>query len=307
MVTGLRQEAAMTIVTRAGTLQTQSFVLEQINKNLAQYVDLQQQITTGYKTQRYEGMADESAMTINMANNDQLLTQYMKSGDIANSRLSGMGNAVSNILDIVTRFRAQLLQAMTADQADDGRIDIVADGALKEVEAALNTDLGGVYLFGGTRNDVPPVDLSDPIRNANGTYYTGAGELMQARVDANTVLSYGATADRQGFRDLVASLQRVTSGSASLTELEAALDDLNASLTDLTQMQAELGHQMKVAEGAKTRNDAIKATVEIQLGNLRDVDISAAMVKLTQREAILQASYAVVARSNQLSLINYLR
>lgn len=297
----------MSIVTRAGTLQTQSFVLEQINKNLAQYVDLQQQVTTGYKTQRYVGMADQAAMTINMSNNDELLQQFMKSGDVIDSRLSGMGNALSNIIEVATRFRAQLLQAMTADQSDDGRIDIVADGALKEVESALNTDLGGVYLFGGTRNDVPPVDLSDPIRNADGTYYTGSGELMQGRIDSNTVLSYGATGDRQGFKDLVASLQRVSSGSASLTQLEAALDDLNTSLADMTQLQAELGHQMKVVESAQSRNDAVKATIEIQLGNLRDVDISAAMVQLTQRQTILQASYTVIARSNDLSLVNYLR
>ncbi len=297
----------MPIATRVGTLQSQSFVVEQIMRGTARYVDLQSQITTGEKTQRFDGMPDDTAQTINLANSEAMLDQYIKSGNVTNSRLSGMSNSVATLLDVATKFRAQLLQAMTAEQADDGRIDVVADGALQEIKGALNADLGGVYLFGGTRNDTPPVDLSDPIANSNGTYYSGAAELMQARIDGNTLLRMGTTADRQGFKDLIASVQRVSSGSASLSELETALDDLNTALDDLTQLQAELGHQMKVVESASARNDATKATVETQLGSLRDVDIAAAMVQLTQRQTILQASYAVISRSSDLTLMNYLR
>lgn len=296
----------MTIATRVGTLQSQSFILEQVNRGVAKYNDLTMQVTTGEKTQRFDGMPDDAAMTINLANNQDMLDQYEKSGNIVNSRLSGMGNSLDTILDVMTRFRAQLIQAMTAEQADEGRIDVVADGALKEIEGALNADLGGVYLFGGSKNDTPPVDLSDPIANNDGTYYTGAAGEMQARLDGNTLMNYGATAERQGFKDVVRALQRVSSGSASLSELETALDEMNTALTDITQLQAEIGHQMTVVESALARNDATKATVESQLGNLRDVDISAAMVQLTQRQTLLQASYSVVARSGQLTLMNFL-
>jgi|GEM_PF-815757 len=296
----------MSNVTRAGTLQSQSYIMGQIGRNTAQYVDLQQQITTGQKTQRFSGMANEAAQTINLSNNYDSLNQFVKSGDTASSRLSGVNNSIETILDVATRFRAQLMQAMTSDQADDGRIDLVADGALQEVSGALNIDLGGVYLFGGVKSDTPPVDLTDPIKNSNGTFYSGADELMQTRIDSNTVLSYGTTANRQGFKDIVAALQRVTSGSASLSELETALDEMNSAISDITQLQAEVGHQMKVVETAKSRNDATKATVETQLGNLRDVDVSAAMVQLTQRETILQASYVMISKQNNLSLANYL-
>ncbi len=296
----------MATVTRVGTLQSQSFVLEQINKGTARYVDTQEQITTGQKAQRYDGIADYAAMTVNLANSKETLGQYIEASDVTDSRLSAVHNGLSNVLDVLSKFRAQLLQGMTADQADEGQLGTVAKGYLSEVSAALNTDLGGVYLFGGTKNDAPPVDLSDPNNNANGTYYTGAGELMQSRIDENTVLPYGTTADRQGFKDLISALQRVTTSSGSLTELETALDDVNSALDDLTQLEAEVGHQMDVVERSKTRNEGTKATVVTQLSSLRDVDVSAAMVDLTQRQTILQASYLVISRSSQLSLTNYL-
>lgn len=297
----------MTGITRAGTAQSQSYILDQVTKNNAKYVELSEQISTGKKTQRYSGIADQSALAVNLSNSEQVLQQYVQSAQTTNSRISAQHNALSNMLDIVTTFRAQLIQAMSADQADDGRIDVVADGNLKQVESALNSDLGGVYLFGGTKNDTPPVDLSDPINNNAGTYYSGAGELMTSRIDSNTVLPYGATADFDGFKDLVRSLQRVSSASSSLDELKTALDELNSALDKLTQLEAQMGHQQQTVEVAESRNNSILATITNQLSGVRDVDISAAMVDLTQRETILQASYSVIAKQNDLSLVNYIR
>lgn len=294
-------------VTRAGTLQAQSFILEQINKNNAKYVSLTEQVTTGQKTQRYAGIADQAALTVNLANNEEMLGQYIKSAETTNSRIAAQHSGLSTLIDIATDFRAQLLQAMTAEQSDEGRIDVVAQGNLDQIEATLNSDLGGVYLFGGVKNDAPPVDLSDPINNNDGTYYSGGGELMQARIDSNTVIQYGVTADFDGFKDMIRGIQRVASASASLTELETALDEINSALEQMTQMEAELGHQMKVVERSQTRNTSVKATVTNQLSGLRDVDISAAMVELTQRETILQASYSVIAKQNDLTLLNYIR
>lgn len=297
----------MTGITRAGTAQSQSYILDQVTKNNAKYVELSEQISTGKKTQRYSGIADQSALAVNLSNSEQVLQQYVQSAQTTNSRISAQHNALSNMLDIVTTFRAQLIQAMSADQADDGRIDVVADGNLKQVESALNSDLGGVYLFGGTKNDTPPVDLSDPINNNAGTYYSGAGELMTSRIDSNTVLPYGATADFDGFKDLVRSLQRVSSASSSLDELKTALDELNSALDKMTQLEAQMGHQQQTVEVAESRNNSILATITNQLSGVRDVDISAAMVDLTQRETILQASYSVIAKQNDLSLVNYIR
>lgn len=293
-------------LTRIGTAQAQSFVMEQINKSTASYVDVQQQITTGQITQRYAGIADNSAQTVNLANFYSTLDQYKNAGDVVNSRLSAVSTAAENIVEIATKFRAQLLQGMTADQGGDAQLGALCKGYLNEVEAALNTDLAGVYMFGGTVNDQAPVDLSDPIKNANGTFYTGSGQLMTARIDQNTLLSYGETADRSGFKDLVASLQMVVTGYNNLSDMETALDKLNTAIDDLTNMQAEMGHQMSVVERAQSRNDALQATTEVQLKSLRDVDISAAMVELSQRQTILQASYLVVSKSSQLSLTNYL-
>ncbi len=294
-------------VTRAGTSQTQSFILEQITKNNAKYVDITEQITTGQKTQRYSGIADQAALTVNLANSEEMLNQYIKSAETTNSRISAQANSLSTILDIVTDFRAQLLQAMTSEQSTAGRIDLVAEGNIEQMEAALNADLGGVYLFGGVKNDTPPVDLSDTIRNNAGTYYSGAAELMQSRVDSNTVVEYGVTADFEGFKDLIRGMQRVASAPNSLTELETALDEINSSLDMLTQLEAEMGHQMKVVERSITRNSGTKATVVNQLSGLRDVDISAAMVELTQRQTILQASYSVIAKQTELTLLNFIR
>jgi len=293
-------------ITRIGTFSAQSFVMTQINSGMAKYVNTQEQITTGQKTQRYAGISDQAALSIDLSNGKATIDQYGKSASTTNSRISAIHTSISDILDMVTKYRAQLLQGLTADQADDAKLDAVAEYYLKQVESSLNADLGGVYLFGGIKSDSAPVDLSDPIDNQNGTYYSGADQLMSARVDENTVIDYGTTANRQGFKDLISSLQRVVSASSSQTELETALDEVNDALDDLTQLEAETGHKMSVVEQSQARNQAMSDTIKLQLGSIQDVDISAAMVELTQRQTILQASYSVIARTAQLTLTNYL-
>jgi flagellar hook-associated protein 3 FlgL len=294
------------MTSRVGTFQSQSFVLAQITQNTADYVDIQQQITTGKKTQSFSGISDYAALSINLSNSKDTLNQYIEASKTTNSRLDASHNALSNIIDLATKFRAQLLQAMTADQSDEGQINVVSRGYLKQVESGLNTDLGGIYLFGGTKNDIPPVDLSDPIDNAAGTYYTGSSQLLQSRIDENSVLSYGATADHAAFKDLIASLQMVSSAAGNLTTLETALDTLNTSLTNLTQLEAELGHQMSVVEGTTAQNKSVETTLASQVSDIQDVDVSKAMVELTQRQTILQASYLVISKASQLTLTNYL-
>ena len=293
-------------VSRVGTQQSQSFVMQQINYSLSRYVSTQEQVTTGQKSQRFSGIADDASNSINLANSKVMIEQYNRSSDTTNSRLSAASNVLENLVDIASKFRAQLLQGLTADQAALARLDRVADGNLEQIESGLNTDLAGVYIFAGTKSDQQPVDLSDSSNNILGLYYSGGKDLLETRIDETTTLQYGATADRQGFKDLIEAMQRVSNGVNDQTQLETALDKVNSALNDLTQLQAELGHQMSVVEGAKTRNEALRATVVEQLGSIRDVDISAAMVELTQRQTILQASYLVISRSSQLTLTNYL-
>lgn len=293
-------------ITRTGTFASQSFILAQVNNSLAKYVNTQEQVSTGQKTQRYVGIADQSALAIDLSNTQENLDQYKKTADAVNSRLAASHTALSDVLDVVSKFRAQLIQGLTANQSTTARLDTVAEGYLKQVEASLNTDLGGVYLFGGIKSDEAPVDLSNPVTNQNGQYYSGADELLSARVDENTIIQYGATANRDGFAKLISALQRVASAAANQTELETGLDEVNVALDDLTQLEAEMGHNMAVVEAAQGRNEALKATVVTQLGSIRDIDISAAMVELTQRQTVLQASYMVITRASQLSLTNFL-
>jgi flagellar hook-associated protein 3 FlgL len=293
-------------VTRVGTFSSQSFVMDQINNSLLRYVQNQEQITTGQKAQRFSGISDQAALAIDLANSKETIDRYKKSADTTNSRISAIHAAVASTLDMATKFRSQLIQGLTANQAPLAQLEAVAEGYLKQMESSLNTDLGGVYLFGGTKSDTPPVDLSDPVNNRSGQYYNGAETLLTARVDENLVMTYGAPANREGFQKLISSLQRVNSAVNDPVELKTALDDVNVALSDLTQLEAEVGHSMALVESAQERNVALEETVVTQLGSIRDVDISLAMVNLTQRQTILQASYQVIARASQLTLTNFL-
>ena len=112
-----------------------------------------------------------------------------------------------------------------------------------EIEALLNTQIEGRYVFAGSMTDTVPADLSDvaytPQAGLPGTftadtgYYQGDNLTLSIRADDNFELDYGITADNTAFEEMLRSLAYMDYAGANsdIPVLEESFRLMKSALT----------------------------------------------------------------------------
>ena len=146
------------MVTRVATYTNHTLLSDLALRNAARVTDLQNQASSGYKSRNYAGIADSTQRLLNLETEYSRTEQYLRNTTQGKLRLQSMETAVDSMLTIATEMKSLLIQASSAQQADDVNIRNEADQALQQIANLLNTNLDGRYLFAGGRSEEPAVD-----------------------------------------------------------------------------------------------------------------------------------------------------
>ncbi len=270
-------------------------------------------IGTGKTSQSYAGIAEDASQLVSLKGLHVRIDRFIKNNTTIERRLERMDASVSAVFDVVSELRVLLLQALSASTGTDVPVAEVARNLLEVVAGQLNTQEDGRYLFSGTKTNIQPVEspVPDPgfFGVAEANYYKGDSIELTARVDENTTLAYGMTADRSGFQKAIgamkAAIEGAVTGSASL--FNDALTLANGALQELSGYRAEIGSDMKTIERADLRNNDFITYIDKVISDIENVDIAATVIQLASEQTILEASFLTLARVNSLSLANFLR
>jgi len=217
--------------------------------------------------------------------------------------------------------------------------------AFEDMVAALNTQMGGRSLFGGTDEDTPPLaeadvmladirgavaglttaqDIADAIdawfHDVGGGFETlgyqgDDGDLAARRIDDATTVTMRARADDTAIRDTLkaaalAALADDTGIAVSDAERSALVDQATGALISASQpmveLQAMVGNDQSRADDALARLTAEVSALEIMRSDMASADPFEVAGELEQMQIMLETHYAVTARMSQLSLVRYL-
>lgn len=220
------------MVSRVATYTNHTLLSDLAIRNAAKVTDLQNQASSGYKSRDYAGIADSTQRLLNLEGEYTRTEQYLRNTTQAKLRLQSMETAVDSMLTIATQMKTLLIQASSAQQADDVNIMDEADQALQQIANLLNTNLDGRFLFAGGRSEEPAVDLekigapdnymSDlDVTLTGGTTLaalgvtTGQLQIVSTDVDGNSVttnVNYNAATD--DIDDILDAINSVTTNGA---------------------------------------------------------------------------------------------
>lgn len=163
--------------------------------------ELTQQETTKLKSTTYEGISNRSAVLSfkqKIAQNES----YQSTITSIDTRLKVVGNSIDSMMSLSNSVSSELgtngfqltASGKTAEQ-------VAASNALEAYVSTLNTDVDGVYVFGGKSSDVSPVVDVDTMLNGDGLragYNTVKDQRLQADLGSNglgrlTLSSSGST------------------------------------------------------------------------------------------------------------------
>jgi flagellar hook-associated protein 3 FlgL len=274
--------------------------------------EAQIQISTGKVASRFRDIAGETNRLVSAKDALQRIRQYQSNNELVDQRLAAMESSTSSLFDIGTRLKTLLLQRLDSAQGVPGVMTPEVEELLDQVVADLNVELGGSHLFGGSRTDASPVVL-DPAFSAFGapddTYYQGDGVELTVRADVDVELTYGMSADREGFRELIGAFRAAIEGDGSddRAMLQSALGLVNAALPKVADYQSELGARQAALERINVAHGDAELYLGNQISGIEEVDVSEAITRMTQDQMIVESALATIARLSQLSLVDFLR
>lgn len=302
------------MVSRIATY-AQNYHLNQTNMRLQGSVNtISAQMSSGYKSATYGGMAQESQSSFSVSSTVSRLNDYITNIQTASDRIEVMYDAVLGITDLINSIKSDISAAISGDQISDAQLQTAAQEAYEAIIAQINTQVSGRYLFSGAATLTAPVDVNDPLypafitpSTADTSYYQGDGTIMSVVAGDDYRINYGVTADQTGFEETLRALNLLINNPGDAATRTEAMELLQSGHNALTTVAHELSVQATVLESRQSEHEETKTYMENVLTDLVGADLAAASTQLSQAETLLEASYSATATILSLHLYEYLK
>ena len=304
-------------MTSIGSYAQNQFVLRNNIEAQERVQDYRIQVSTGYKAQRYDGIASDTRRLESLEKQHSANSAFTKNIERTELRLQTMESSIQGLQDIAKDFRTTLISASNAENLKSLDLGKIAGDLREQAVALVNSEVEGRFLFSGSATRTAPVGTdatSDPL--TTDLYYQGNAETLSVRADTGVTLDYGITAapdQDNGIHELLTALTTVIDSPDSLDEVNNAMDALSGetntaggAIAKLADTRAQIGSSLDLMDGIRTRLEDNQVDVEAGISDIEDVDVSRAMTLLAEQQTTLETSYAVTARLARTSLLNFL-
>jgi len=147
---------------RIANLSSQQLITSQMLQTQQRLFEAQISVTSEQKSQVYSGISEQSQRLISMENNVTQIDKFLSGNQTIDTRLELAEEITENVTDDIQEFKKWIIGLPTDDSLTQDQIRDTQDWAfrlMKDIEARLNEDVDGQYLFAGSNRDSKPVDL----------------------------------------------------------------------------------------------------------------------------------------------------
>ncbi|PHY18840.1 flagellin [Caulobacter sp. BP25] len=298
------------MITRIGTFSHSSALIAASLRTQAKLADQQTQEATGLKSTALGGLGADVASLLRLSNQSARLTADNAAAETASTYVQSAYGAVGDIADLADTIKSQLAAQISGSKLDGESLASYAQGWLDDLQTQLNSQVGGVYLFGGEAIDGAPVDFSsadyDPNTAGDTGYYQGASATRTfVSVDGSEV-SLSVTAQASGFEQLARALSMIIADPEDADTLASAYDLVGEAISGIGAVQEGLAVQVDRLSSLVSRNEAKIDTLDGLASELKDADLAQAAVLVTNYQTQLEALYSTISTLSSSSLLKYL-
>ncbi len=281
----------------------------------------EQQVSTGKKAQTFRDLSQDTGVLLSAKALEARTQQFMKTGQQVLGRLELQNVQLESLAGAADDLRQKVLSAVSIEKG----IGFMAEVSqiFETAVGILNSKVDGKYIYGGTRTDVPPVNvttLSDLVAAPSGASVFVNNSLKQSvRLDESQVVEFGVLASDIGT-DLMEAIKRIadydanpatgpfqnTLTAAQRDFLQNEVANLAQIADDLINVVAENGSKHQQVQDALDRHDATNLYIQKFISDIEDVDIAEAITRLNQDQAAMEASLRLISTLNRLSLLDFL-
>lgn len=246
---------------------------------------------------------------------------FLEQNRVLTDRFATQDIALNQVADATEGARQAITEALASGRGDTIMQEL--RGFFADAVSGLNTKSQGKYLFAGGQLNTQPVtatamsDLSAAPSVAG--FFQNDQFIAESRLDETSSIDGAFLADDLGtdvfnaFRT-IQLFEESPAGSfggdltdAQRTFLESQLITLDAAREGLVNKAAQNGAYERRIAAAKVDLESRATTLEGMVGDITDVDVPAAIMRLQQAQTAVQAGAHVFAALQNSSLLNYLQ
>lgn len=307
-------------MTRISSAMIPMAAMSDIGKAQQELVEAARQSSAQTKANDLKGYGREAQTLVSAQRLMARMDGFQATTRELNTRMEIQDVALGRSADAVSKLKQDLFQNIGIKSGEGIRAQL--DEAFSVLKDAMNTNLGGRYLFGGVMNDRAPItatsldDLAaQPLTSVieqgaeSQTMRVEEGRTLQAGVVADDVIS-GAMASIKRLAEMDAGPNGPFSGTLTDTQqaaIQAELTNLNTAFNTVLSAQAENGRLGKEVDSASTRLTSRMNALDEAVGGIVNVDLAEVAVRLNQAQFAYQASSSVFNTLRGLTLLDVLR
>jgi len=287
-------------------------LVDRINSQRSRVSVLQEQLSTGKRINRPSDDPAGAEMVLNLRTSQTEIQQFQRNADTANQKLTATDDSLNSYQTILERLQTLAAQGLsdTTPQSAKDAIATEIDTLRSRILSVANAKNGDEYLYGGTRQNTPPVD---PITGTPAATPTNP-QFVQIEPGGNAV-AVGATAESI-FSDATSTIfADLTNAAAALRGTgnpiadKAALQNFNSRLGVYSDQAANarvvIGANMRSTEMAKDNLSSNLLSLDQRASDIEGADFAQTAVGLTDAQRALDATLQVAAQGRK-SLFDYL-
>jgi flagellar hook-associated protein 3 FlgL len=283
-------------------------------------VATQTQIATGKVGDQFADAKDKAGVLAAAKMKSADVEAYKATTSEVLNKLNLQDLHLQQLSDLTARLRTAIGEALAANRAPALMEDVT--NLFNEAVGILNARVDGKYIYGGSRSDQPPVNVTDLAgliaAPAIADIFDNTDLKQTQRIDDNETLETALTASEIGsdlmqmFKDIATfnagvggpiGMDMTAAQATFLTTQHVALPDVQK---DINTIAAINGTRHEQATVALDRHESLAAYFTKFIGDIEDVDLAEAIARLNQDQVAAEAAGRMIAQVNQLSLLNFL-
>ena len=289
---------------------TQSMIanssLRNISNSYSKIAKLDDQIATGKKFTKPSDNPVSAMRAMGYRTDLNRIQQYQSNINEVRNWVDSTDDALSNVNAALQRVRELTVQASNGS-LEEGQRSYIGEEIKQlklQIESIADTQVGGKYIFGGTKTDTRP---STDLANAKGTIEIEvfSGIKLPLNLPGNDIFS-SLSSDQGALQKLINDLDG-TNENVSDEDIGAHLSALDAEIDKVLTSRSVIGARQNRVDLMVERLDSQEVFSTRILSDNEDIDLERAIIDLTTQESVHRAALSVGAKIIQPTLMDFLR
>ena len=296
-----------------------AWFLNGISNLQSEQTQVEKQLSSGYQVQDASDSPAQTPELINLGSSLAAVQNYQTNLTRVQAEASTADQSIGSAITLIQNATTLGTEGANSTSSASERQTLATQvqAIQQQIVSVANTTVEGRYIFGGDQDQTAPyqydsssatgvdqLTTSSATRVVNGTQGQPVYQALTAQQIFGPVDASGSPTANNTFSALQSLVTALNANDT--TGISNAITSLNSVSTYLNQQQAHYGSAEQTLTGEQNNASNNATALQVQIGNIRDTNVTQAATELTQLSTDQSAAYSAQGAIPTKTLFDYI-